>query len=168
MTVTALNANTNDVSSSTLQEWLSFSLDCTHYAIDILRVIEIRVWEPVTQIPYAPRHVLGLINLRGAIVPIIDLKQRMGLCAERQGKGCSVVLIVSVRIGQNEKIMGVAVDAISDVLQVSPQQQSLPDFEIAIEHEFVRGIAEHQDQMVVQLDIDQVLAISEEDNQETV
>ena len=61
-----------------------------------------------------------------------------------------------------------AVDAISDVLQLSPEQQSLPDFEIAIAHEFVKGIAEHQDQMVVQLDIDQVLAISEEDNQETV
>lgn len=142
-----------------VEEWLSFSLADAHYAIDILRVIEIRVWETVTRIPYAPEHVLGLINLRGAIVPIINLKSRLALPTSKDtSRQSTVVLIVSIRDAGQDKVVGMAVDKISDVLALSQQQVSQPDFDLVIDPSYVHGIADHQDKMVVQLELDKVLS----------
>lgn len=154
-------SNNNYQQQEAVDEWLSFCLADVHYAIDILRVIEIRVWESVTRIPYAPKHVLGLINLRGAIVPIIDLRSRLALPARKNSSAQStVVLIVSVRDSRQDKIVGMTVDKISDVLPLSQHQQSQPDFDLVIDSRYVHGIADHEDKMVVQLELDKVLSTS--------
>lgn len=139
-------------------EWLSFSLADSSYAIDILRVIEIRVWEQVTRIPDSEDYVLGLINLRGSIVPIVDLRKRMGLPA-REFDQTTVVLILSVETQGENKVVGMVVDAISDVLELPVQGHAAPDFDLAIDRLFVKGIADYKDKMVVLLDVDSVLAI---------
>lgn len=139
-------------------EWLSFSLADSSYAIDILRVIEIRVWEQVTRIPDSEDYVLGLINLRGSIVPIVDLRKRMGLPA-REFDQTTVVLILSVETPGENKVVGMVVDAISDVLELPVQGHTAPDFDLAIDRLFVKGIADYKDKMVVLLDVDSVLAI---------
>ena len=139
------------------QEWLSFQLENNDYAIDILRVIEIRVWEPVTPIPYANNDIHGLINLRGAIVPIINLKRRLGLGkTDPEAKASVVVLIVAVQQQGKEKIVGMAVDGIADVLEVNTEDSSKPDFQLGIEAHYVTGITEHDNKVVIQLDLDRV------------
>jgi len=139
-------------------EWLSFSLADSSYAIDILRVIEIRVWEHITRIPDSEDYVLGLINLRGSIVPIVDLRKRMGLPSIEFNQ-TTVVLILSIEsLGEN-KVVGMVVDAISDVLELPVQGHTAPDFDLAIDRLFVKGIADYKDKMVVLLDVDSVLRI---------
>lgn len=140
-------------------EWLSFSLADSSYAIDILRVIEIRVWEHVTRIPDSEEFILGLINLRGSIVPIVDLRMRMGLPAKDFSQ-TTVVLILSVESESGDKVVGMVVDAISDVLELPVQGHAVPDFDLAIDRHFVKGIADYKDKMVVLLDVDTVLCIS--------
>lgn len=140
-------------------EWLSFKLAGLDYAVDILRVQEIRVWQASTRIPYSPNYVNGLINLRGAIVPIVDLRLRLGLeCKEYDAE--TVVLIMDVELDEGSKTLGIVVDAISEVVQTDANNSQLsPDFDLAIDHAFVSGIADDGDKMVILLKVDALLKL---------
>lgn len=138
-------------------EWLSFRLADLDYAVDILRVQEIRVWQQSTRIPYAPDYVIGLINLRGAIVPIVDLRLRLGLEAKEYDEE-TVILIMDVELDEGAKTIGIIVDAISEVVETSSTNSQLaPDFDLAIDREFVSGITEDRERMVILLKVDALL-----------
>lgn len=142
-------------------EWLSFSLDTVIYAVDILRVREIRVWENMTRVPYAQTFVLGLINLRGAIVPIVDLRSRFSLSLRAADKE-TVVLIMNVTAEQGDKTVGIVVDQISDVVNLRDDEiAGAAKFDLAIADRFVRGITDVKGTMAVLLDIDEVLNIED-------
>ena len=119
------------------REFLVFSLGDEEYAIDILKVQEIRGYENVTRIANAPAHVLGVMNLRGVIVPIVDLRRQFGLPAEN---GTHTVTIV-VNVGH--RTVGLVVDAVSDVVALSAEQiQPRPSLGQQVAADFIVGLAQ--------------------------
>lgn len=148
---------TGNFNSEPKAEWLSFKLSDLDYAVDILKVREIRTWETCTRIPYAPAYVTGLINLRGAIVPIIDLRNRLGLESKNYDAE-TVILIMDVELVEGHKTIGIVVDAISEVVETdSSNSQLSPEFDLAIERRFVAGIADDGQNMVILLNVDTLL-----------
>lgn len=145
-------------------EYLTFHLADEEYGVDILRVQEIRGWESVTRIPNSPDYVKGVLNLRGAIVPIMDLRIRFDLPqAEYTPTTVVVVLSVMNAAGDKERIVGVVVDAISDVVNAKLSDiQTTPDFDASIEIEYIQGLATAGDNMLMLVDVDKLLSIEEE------
>src|SRR3954467_9302872 len=99
------------------QQVLTFVLGNETYGVDILRVQEIRGWSAVTKIPHAPAHVLGVLNLRGSIVPIVDLRMRFSL-DRAEYTSVTVIIVLSVQSGAGRRDFGVVVDGVSDVVDV--------------------------------------------------
>lgn len=146
----------NDIDRDS-EQFLTFLLAGEEYGIDILRVQEIKGWEEATVIPNTPDYIQGVINIRGTIVPIIDLRQRFNLELLEYG-ATTVVIVLRVESGTRSRIMGIVVDAVSDVYNVpSEEMKPPPDFGTAISIEFVRGLATVDDKMVIMLDIDKLL-----------
>lgn len=139
------------------QQVLTFTLAGETYGVDILRVQEIRGWAPVTRIPQAPRHVLGVLNLRGSIVPIIDL--RMALSFEQaEYTATTVIIVVSVQCASGRRDLGVVVDGVSDVIDVDRAQvKPPPDLGAQVSTEFIKGLASISENMVMLLDIDRLI-----------
>ncbi len=141
------------------KQYLTFLMAGEEYAIDILSVQEIRGWEEVTAIPNAPVFVKGAINLRGTIVPIIDLRLRFGLAPSEYGP-LTVVIVVKVKYGSVTKIMGIVVDGVSDVYSINPgEAKVVPDFEQSENADFVSGLVNVGKKMVVILDLKKTLDI---------
>ncbi len=129
------------------------------YGVDILRVQEIRSWEPVSRIPNVPSYEKGVVNLRGAIVPIIDLRERFGL-GHCQYTPLTVVVVLQAHIGSKTRIMGVVVDAVSDVIDVDKKSiQSAPNFGAKVSTEFINGLISVNQRMVMLLDVDKLLRL---------
>jgi len=144
---------------STTQQFLSFTLGKEEYGVDILRVQEIRSWEPVSRIPNVPSYEKGVVNLRGAIVPIIDLRERFGL-GHCQYTPLTVVVVLQAHIGSKTRIMGVVVDAVSDVIDVDKKSiQSAPNFGAKVSTEFINGLISVNQRMVMLLDVDKLLRL---------
>lgn len=139
------------------RQLLTFELGSVRYGLDILRVQEIRAWTPVTEVPTSPLFVRGIINLRGAIVPILDLRERFGLEVPPYGPK-TVVIILECRAGGRRRTMGVVVDAVSDVLDVPGDGMlDAPDLYGAIDTDFLMGVT-RGDALCLVLDIDRLLS----------
>lgn len=149
-------ARTADLASG--MQFLAFELAGEHYAVDILRVVEIRGWTPVTTVPNTPAFIKGILNLRGLIVPIIDLRQRFGL-EVRPYTATTVVIVVSIQTDNGQKVVGMVVDGVNRVLNVADEDlKEAPDFGTAIHTEFIAGLATAEDeQMVMILELDRML-----------
>ncbi len=134
-------------------EYLSFRLGTEEYAIDILQVQEIRAHEPATRIANAPTYIKGVINLRGHIVPIVDLRVKFGLA--NAGVDAFTVMII-LNIGG--RMMGIVVDAVSDVVALLPEQvRPAPNLGAAVESGFIRGLAPVDQRMLIVVDIARLL-----------
>jgi purine-binding chemotaxis protein CheW len=134
-------------------QYLTVNLAQEEYAIDILAVREIRGWTPVTRIPQAPSYVLGVLNLRGAIVPVLDLRLRFGLAREEYN-ATTVTVIITVA-GRH---FGVVVDGVSDVLDVEAHSiKPVPDMGTAVDTEYLKGLTSAGERMVLLLDVDKLL-----------
>ncbi|MEE4384274.1 MAG: chemotaxis protein CheW [Pseudomonadales bacterium] len=139
------------------QELLSFRIEEEEYAVDILRVREIRGWGPVTRIPRMPDYVRGVLNLRGAIVPVIDLRMRFGLEPLEYGP-TTVVVILHVEAEDRVQDIGVVVDAVSDVYAVDPGRiQPPPEFGTHLDAGFLKGLISQNDHLIIVVDVDRVL-----------
>lgn len=134
-------------------QYLSFSLGSEDYAIEILRVQEIRPMCPMTALPYAPSHVRGVMNLRGAVVPVIDTRMALGLA--RNEYGSSTVIIV---VSAFDRTIGFVVDRVSDVLAIDDSDvERTPDIRGRADVSMISGIARAQERFVVLLDIERVV-----------
>ncbi|NOU52763.1 chemotaxis protein CheW [Pseudoalteromonas sp. JBTF-M23] len=141
-------------------QYLTFMMAGEEYGLDILAVQEIRGWEDVTAIPNAPDFVKGAINLRGTIVPIIDLRLRFGIASISYGP-LTVVIVVSVQIREQQKVMGLVVDAVSDVYSISEEKaKDVPDFQDSDNGQYVHGLVNVGEKMVVLLNLAKVLDLS--------
>ncbi len=139
---------------------LSFILGEEEYGVDILRVQEIKGWERTTSIPNSPDYVMGVINLRGAVVPIIDLRVRFELINITYDDTTVVVILKAYNDDYSEKIIGLVVDGVSDVHGISIDSlQASPDISGAIHTEYVSGLATIGDKMVIVLRVDQLINI---------
>lgn len=142
-------------------QFLTFSLGDEDYGVDILRVQEIKGWTPVTRIPNTPEYLRGVLNLRGLIVPIVDLRMRFKL-SNAEYTATTVVIVLCVRADDRERILGIVVDGVSDVLNVAKKEiRPAPDFGAAVNTEFINGIATVEDTMIMLLDIDRLLRLDE-------
>lgn len=143
------------------QQFLTFMLADEEYGVDILRVQEIKGWDSVTNVPNTPKYVRGVINLRGTIVPIIDLRIRFSMDQLDYGP-TTVVIVLKIISDEDERIMGIVVDAVSDVYNVKNEAiKPAPDFGEGVDSSFVKGLATVDEKMVIILDIDHMLNSNE-------
>jgi purine-binding chemotaxis protein CheW len=147
----------SQINSTGARQVLSFQLGGETYAVDILRVVEIRGYSPVTRIPETPHHMLGVLNLRGNIVPTIDMRRRIGIEAV-EPSALTVVVVLSVESSRGRRDFGLVVDGVSDVLDI-PGENIRPAPDVVNTHgeELVNGLAQVNDRMVLLLDIDRML-----------
>ena len=153
-TATAGNEATASLGLSTDgNQFLSFTLGDEHYGVDILRVQEIKGYTTVTRIPNTPGFIKGVLNLRGTIVPIVNLRSKFGM-PEVEPTMFTVIVVVVVR----DRIMDVIVDAVSDVLDIAAKDiQPPPQFGAQVDVSFLSGIGKCGDKLVSLLDIDRLL-----------
>ena len=140
-----------------LQEFLTFTLGHEEYAIDILRVQEIRGYDQVTTIANCPRFIKGVINLRGAIVPIVDLRIKFNLPSVTYDP-FTVVIIINVL----KRIIGVVVDSVSDVITLADEAICPPpEFGSTFNTEYLKGLATIDERMLILVDIEKLMSSSE-------
>jgi purine-binding chemotaxis protein CheW len=134
-------------------QFLTFVLGAEEYGIDILKVQEIRGYSAITAIPNTPAYVKGVMNLRGAVVPVVDLRTKFGM-AETEYNKFTVIIVVMV----GSRIAGLVVDAVSDVLNVdSSAIEPPPELESGIDASFITGLAKAAEKLILLLDIDRLL-----------
>jgi purine-binding chemotaxis protein CheW len=139
--------------NTAISEFLAFKLGKEEYGIDILRVQEIRSYEPPTRMANAPDFIKGVINLRGVIVPIIDLRLKFHL---EQANYDNFTVVIVLNIGQ--QVVGVVVDGVSDVITLSPEQmRPVPEFSADVESQHVLAIGSIENRMLILLDIERLM-----------
>ncbi|GAB1387324.1 chemotaxis protein CheW [Melaminivora sp.] len=142
--------------TASVAEYLTFRLGQEEYGIDILRVQEIRSYEQPTRMAHAPEFIKGVIDLRGVIVPIVDLRVKLGCPAEYTD--FTVVIILNV----GSTVLGAVVDAVADVVALPAEAiKPAPQFQGQLDATFVRGIATTGERMLIVVDIESLLSGSE-------
>jgi purine-binding chemotaxis protein CheW len=135
-------------------EFLTFRLGAEEYGIDILKVQEIRSYEPPTRIANAPAFIKGVVNLRGVIVPIVDLRLKLG-CDTADYNTFTVVIVLNVK----GRVVGAVVDSVSDVLALDNDSiKAAPEIQSAVDMGFITGIGSVADRMLILLDIEGLMA----------
>lgn len=151
---TDLHANSNN-------QYLTFIMAGEEYGVDILAVQEIRGWESATPLPNAPPHIKGVINLRGTIVPIVDLRQCFAMAAIEY-TAITVVIVLKVNTESGSRVMGIVVDAVSDVYALADtDMRAAPDMGSSVNTEVIKGLVNVDEKMVILLDIDRLLTLDE-------
>jgi len=149
----------NSELTTLVQEYLTFELGSEEYGIDILTVQEIRVWSPVTKIPDTPDFLKGVINLRGVIVPIVDLRLRFKYQAQDYSE-TTVVIVLKGSTDSKIRLVGIVVDAVSDVHKVSSdQEKDAPDFGRHIDSQFIKNMATIEEKIVILLNANKLLDV---------
>jgi purine-binding chemotaxis protein CheW len=139
------------------QQFLTFLLEDQEYGLEIFKIREIRGYAPITPIPNVPSHVRGVMNLRGTVLPVIDLRMKFHLPAVEYSK-YTVIVIATV----GDKTVGLLVDAVSDVLTVGLDViREAPDFGAAVDTRFINGVFQSREHLAVALNLEELLSESE-------
>lgn len=139
------------------RQYLTFRLDSEEYGVDILRVQEIRGYTAPTPIPNMPGHIRGVMNLRGAVIPVLDLRAKFGLPGHEYNK-FSVIIVANI----GSRVTGLIVDAVSDVLNIaSGEIRECPDFGVHVDTRFIGGVVSAGGRLAVLLELDRLLQAEE-------
>lgn len=139
-----------------LLQLVSFVILDEPFAINVRYVQEIIRYQSIADVPNAPDHILGVINLRGQIIPVIDLKVKFGL-EEKSPTGASRIVVVNVK----GTVVGMVVDAVSEVIRLNADDVELPSPVISsIDSDYLKGVGKQGDKMIMLLDIEKVLAVN--------
>jgi purine-binding chemotaxis protein CheW len=142
-------------------QYLTFQLGGEEYGVNILNVEEIKSGDKITKIPKTPDYILGVMNLRGDIVPVVDLRERFQIKAPESLKH-QVVIILNVKTDTGRRVVGVIIDDVSDVYDLSDDQiQPSPDLGNAISTEFIHGIATLASKIIIVLNSDRLFSMEE-------
>jgi purine-binding chemotaxis protein CheW len=153
-TAHAAAAPTSAGPAGTGGQFLTFTLGEEAFGVEILRVQEIKGYSAITPIPNAPPHVIGLMNLRGAVIPIIDLRRKFGMAPAQYTK-FTVIIVVTV----GPKVIGLMVDAVSDVLDLRADEIAPPpEFDASVDVSYLTGLGTSGEQLVTLLDVDRLVA----------
>ena len=144
---------TAETASSGAREYLTFRLDQEEYGIDILKVQEIRGYEPPTRIAHAPEFIKGVVNLRGTIIPIVDMRLKFN-CSQAEYNSFTVVIILNLR----NRVVGIVVDSVSDVMELAADNvKAAPDIESVIDNDCILGLGSVGERMLILLDIEKLM-----------
>lgn len=164
------HASTAETSSTDPRsgKYLTFRLAREEFAIQVLRVREIMGMQDITAVPQTPHFMKGVINLRGKIVPVVDLRLKFGF-PEVEASPATCIIVVQLRSGKDTLLMGLLVDAVSEVLNfASADIEDTPDFGRGVSIPYLLGIAKVKGAVKILLNIDEVLSSSEVQNLEAV
>jgi purine-binding chemotaxis protein CheW len=157
MHATAINANTSAVAgvpATKALEFLAFTLGQEEYGIDIQKVQELRGYDTVTRIANVPEHIKGVVNLRGIIVPIIDMRIKFNLGTPTYDQ-FTVVIILNMA----SRVMGMVVDSVSDVITLKPDQiKPAPEMGAVLDTDYLIGLGTLDDRMLILVDIDKLMS----------
>ena len=146
--------NVDEATATGAREYLTFRLDQDEFGIDILKVQEIRGYEPPTRIANAPSFIKGVVNLRGTIVPIVDMRLKFN-CSKADYDSFTVVIVLNLR----SRIVGIVVDSVSDVMELPADSlKAAPDIDSVIDSDSVLGLGSIGDRMLILLDIEKLMA----------
>ena len=166
MTTTVAEANTvanaeesaaaqNEAAGTT--QIVSFRLANEEYGVDIMRVQEIILMGQITRMPQVPEFICGLINLRGHVIPIVDLRKRFSLPSEEATEHTRIIVV-----NVYEKTIGIVVDAVNEVLRIGTEQIEPPPASIAgIDHTYIRGLVKFEEKLLILLNIEELLSQEE-------
>jgi purine-binding chemotaxis protein CheW len=145
------------LASSGELQLVSFNIGTEEFGVDILKVQEINRMVEITRVPQAPHYVEGVINLRGKVIPIVDLRKRFGLELKEHDKNTRIVV---VDIGGN--IMGMIVDSVSEVLRLPASTiEPPPEIVTGVNSEYIKGVAKLEDRLLIFLDLSRVIDAEE-------
>ena len=154
-------AHASSGAAESTAQYLTFSLGEEVFAMDIRTVREIIQFGPMTTVPLMPDFVRGVINLRGAVVPVIDLQARFGRPMALIGKKTCVVIFDAVREGERVEL-GLLVDAVSEVIEIAAEQiEPPPNFGTAVRRDFIRGMGKVAQRFVIILEPDRAFDVNE-------
>ena len=139
-------------------QYLTFKLEAELFALDIGKVREVLDFTSITKVPQTPDYMRGVINLRGSVVPVMDLRLKFGMAlAETTVNTC--VIIVEVEMDGEKVVMGAMADAVQEVLDLEPDQiEPPPRIGTKLNTDFIKGMGKHADQFIIILDIDKVFS----------
>jgi len=153
-----------EVNGLSVEQYLTFTLAGESYGLEILKVREIRGWEPVRDIPNTPDYIKGALNLRGTIVPIIDLRERFGM-EKVEYSPVTVVIVLSFGDQKDNRVIGIVADAVSDVLDINQQDvRSAPNLGSKIDTRYMQGMYVLDTRMIMLLDVNNLLNPEEFEN----
>ena len=151
-----MNARANALAERP-REYLTFRLGEEEYGIDILKVQEIRGYEQPTRIANAPSFIKGVVNLRGVIVPIVDMRLKFGL-GSAEYNDFTVVIILNL----GARVVGMVVDAVSDVMELSPDQiRDTPEIDSVVDSSYITGLGPLNDRMLILIAIEKLMGTAE-------
>jgi purine-binding chemotaxis protein CheW len=156
---------TNEGATAAVQgrELLTFTLGSEEYGIDILKVQEIRGYDAVTTIANSPAFIKGVINLRGIIVPIVDMRIKFNL-----GKVDYDQFTVVIILNLAKRVMGIVVDGVSDVITLTPEQlKPAPEFGTSLDTQYITGLGTVDERMIIVMDIEKLMSSSDMEMVET-
>jgi purine-binding chemotaxis protein CheW len=159
----AKTGNALAVEGNEQRQYLTFTLGEEMFAIGILAIREIIEYGNLTGVPMTPPFIRGVINLRGAVVPVVDLSVRFGRPAKETTKRtCIVIIETQAGDGERQHQMGLIVDAVSEVLEIpSAEIEPPPEFGAKIRTDFISGMGKVNGKFVVMLDVDRILSLEE-------
>jgi len=154
MATAEMTVETDEPKTVDSEQYLTFTLDSEEYGIEILQVQEIRGFSQIRPIPHAPHYVRGVLNLRGTVVPIVDLRLRFGM-KEVEYNQFTVIIVVNI----GNKVVGLVVDAVSDVLNIAREHiEDVPDMG-NVDTSFLQGMGKKADRLVLLLKIENLVKI---------
>ena len=144
--------------TTNVSQVVSFHLANEEYGVDIMRAQEIIMPGQITRMPEVPDYICGLINLRGHVIPIVDLRKRFGLPAKENDEHTRIIVV-----NVNARTIGIVVDAVTEVLRISGDQIEPPPSSIAgIDHDYIRGLVKLENKLLILLNIERILSRSEQ------
>lgn len=152
--------NSGNQSPDTIYQLVSFVVQNEEFGVDILKVQEIIRTVDITRVPKSPQFVEGVINLRGKIVPVIDLRKRFGIETKERDNETRIVVVDLV-----DKVVGFLVDKVKEVIRVEKDIiEPPPDLTTSINANYITGVAKLQDRLLILLDLDRVLSADEQEH----
>ncbi len=147
-----------NASAAGVSQIVSFRLANEEYGVDIMRAQEIIMMGQITRVPEVPDYICGLINLRGHVIPIVDLRKRFGLSAKDNDEHTRII-VVNVA----SKTIGIVVDAVTEVLRINADQIEPPPSSVSgIDHDYIRGLVKLQEKLLILLNIERILSRGEQ------
>ncbi len=152
----AADTNLTAYESISSQQFVTFLINNETYGIDVLRIKEIVGMTNITSVPNSEKYMKGVINLRGIVVPVVDLRLKFNL-PEKEYDAFTVILIVEL----NSSLVGIIVDSVSDVISAPEKLQEVPNFNVSINREVIKGVLNKDDNLIIILNPDIMLTIKD-------